>query len=374
MPEKILVVDDNMETRKMVSLVLRRSGYTVLDAEDGKEALAIAQKELPDLILLDIMMPDMDGLEVTRRLRAHAPTAHVPIIIFTAKAGLDDELKGFEAGADDYLTKLASPPELIARIRAVLARASKTLRGRMLAVLGARGGLGATTVALNLGVAVHQMAREEVIVAECRPGQGTIGLTLGYEQPQGLNKLLQSNPASLNAATVEAELLRHSSGIRLLPASYRPTDARYLMMTSAFKAVVTPLPQLARYTFLDLGPSLPPAALELLKLCDEMVILVDPVPLTITKTKALVEDMRAEGVRMNRIYFVLVNRGGSSLQLSWHQVEEQLGETLATVITPAAEMAFQAAQHRRPMITLQPESTTAQQFNQLAATVLGRAK
>ena len=105
--------------------MLQRQGYEISAASNGIQALAMAQSEHPDLILLDLMMPDIDGVEVTRRLRSNDATKDVPIIMFTAKTQVEDKILGFEAGADDYLTKPTQPRELFVHVKAVLSRTSK---------------------------------------------------------------------------------------------------------------------------------------------------------------------------------------------------------------------------------------------------------
>ncbi|RPI97270.1 MAG: response regulator, partial [Chloroflexi bacterium] len=125
MPEKILIVDDDVDTLRLVGLMLQRQGYQIVAANNGHQALTMAQSEKPDLILLDVMMPDMDGYEVTRRLRGSATTSSIPIIMFTAKSQVDDKVTGFDVGADDYLTKPTQPRELFAHVKAVLARGRK---------------------------------------------------------------------------------------------------------------------------------------------------------------------------------------------------------------------------------------------------------
>jgi DNA-binding response OmpR family regulator len=118
--ERILIVDDEAQSRKLIGLVLTRQGYKVEEAENGLEALDQAFARPPDLILLDLMMPNMDGIEVTQLLRADELTANIPIIMFTARGMVDDKVEGFEAGVDDYLTKPIHPAELTARIKSVL--------------------------------------------------------------------------------------------------------------------------------------------------------------------------------------------------------------------------------------------------------------
>ncbi|QPC82190.1 response regulator transcription factor [Phototrophicus methaneseepsis] len=119
---KILVVEDDRKTANLIRLYLQQSGYTVDVAADGNTALDIAHNWQPDLILLDLMLPEIDGLEVCRMLRM---TGSVPIIILTAKSTEDDVLRGLDLGADDYITKPFSPREVVARVRTVLRRSSK---------------------------------------------------------------------------------------------------------------------------------------------------------------------------------------------------------------------------------------------------------
>jgi DNA-binding response OmpR family regulator len=125
MAEKILIVDDDIDTLKLVGLMLQKQGFQIIAATDGIQGLAQADAEDPDLILLDVMMPEMDGYEVAKRLRANPKTANTPILMFTAKTQLDDKVTGFEAGADDYLTKPTHPTELTAHVKALLARSPK---------------------------------------------------------------------------------------------------------------------------------------------------------------------------------------------------------------------------------------------------------
>ena len=125
MPAKILIVDDDLQTLKLIGLMLERRGYEITAARDGRQALHKARTETPDLIILDMMMPDMTGYEVCQQLRSQPATRHLPVLMFTAKADVDTRVQGFEAGADDYLTKPIHPNELAARVDAALQRATE---------------------------------------------------------------------------------------------------------------------------------------------------------------------------------------------------------------------------------------------------------
>ncbi|NBZ86526.1 response regulator transcription factor [Stagnihabitans tardus] len=118
---KILLVDDDPRLRDLVRLALERAGFAVIAASDGRAALTQAAREAPDLVILDIGLPEMDGLETCRRLRAGS---EVPILFLTARDDEIDRVLGFEMGADDYVTKPFSPRELVARVKAILKRTS----------------------------------------------------------------------------------------------------------------------------------------------------------------------------------------------------------------------------------------------------------
>jgi len=122
MRDRILVVEDERDVRDMIRIHLKAAGFDVLEAHNGAEGLAIAKQDLPAVIILDLMMPEMSGVEVCRALRRNPTTSRIPILMLTAKSTEDDKVVGFECGADDYVTKPFSPRELVLRVRAVARR------------------------------------------------------------------------------------------------------------------------------------------------------------------------------------------------------------------------------------------------------------
>ncbi|RJO63266.1 MAG: DNA-binding response regulator [Myxococcales bacterium] len=122
MPKNILVVDDEEDILELVRYNLTKEGYSVAVCASGEEAIAAAKSNLPDLIVLDLMLPGVDGFEVCKQLRAYPKTAHLPIVMLTAKGEDADIVLGLELGADDYITKPFSPRVLVARIRSILRR------------------------------------------------------------------------------------------------------------------------------------------------------------------------------------------------------------------------------------------------------------
>ena len=124
---KVLIVDDEKNIAEAVTYNLEKEGYRALVAYDGAEALVLARRELPDAILLDWMLPEIEGLEVCRTLKHDQKTAHIPIIMLTVKSEVTDKVLGLEMGADDYVTKPFSPRELVARVKALLRRSTQPM-------------------------------------------------------------------------------------------------------------------------------------------------------------------------------------------------------------------------------------------------------
>ncbi len=125
MKEKILIVEDDKDISKMVDYNLKKEGYRTISARDGEDAIEAAHSDRPDLILLDLMLPGIDGLEVCKQLKKESKTAGIPVIMVTAKSQESDKVVGLELGADDYVTKPFSVRELLARVKAVLRRAQE---------------------------------------------------------------------------------------------------------------------------------------------------------------------------------------------------------------------------------------------------------
>jgi pilus assembly protein CpaE len=378
--EKILIVDDDIETLKMVGLMLQKQGYQIVAASNGQQGLAQAESENPDLVVLDVMMPGMDGFEVAQRLRANPQTATIPILMFTAKNQPDDKLAGYEAGADDYLTKPVHATELHAHVKALLARAARGKTGAVplppeqraftIGILAARGGLGVSSVAVNLGLSLRDASKEEVIVAEIRPGMGTIGPDLGEDDPRALTTLLKTDLADINRQKASEALYPHSKGLRLLFGSIHPEDGILLNSTIPFEALISRLTYLARYLVLDLGPGLPAVSQKLITSCNQVLVVVEPVSNSVKHTKALLSGLADLGFDQRTIQVLIVNRIRSETSLNWSQVEEQLGRTPIGSISPAPEL-FSMAIHMKTTVTAcQPDSQTSQQFAKLATAIL----
>jgi CheY-like chemotaxis protein/MinD-like ATPase involved in chromosome partitioning or flagellar assembly len=387
MSEKILIIDDDVDTLRLVGLMLQRQGYQIIAASGGEQGLEKAFEERPNVILLDVMMPDMDGYEVARRLRKNPVTATTPILLFTAKTQLDDKVSGFEAGADDYLTKPTHPAELQAHIHALLARAQSkeaeqpeeneavpVQQGFVIGVLAARGGLGASTLACNLAAAFFARTQEDVILAELTPGQGTLGMDLGIPNTTGLKELLCGKPVEITREKVESLLVAHGSGLRLLLASENPRDVNLINQVDHFPVLVNSLGTLARFVVLDLGAALPPFVEKVLPLCTDRIVVLEGSPNVIAQSKLLIQELVALHIDPAAITVVLNNRIRTEAQMPWTEVQQVLGHPIAATLTPAPEMFLEATRMHTAAVLSQPANLTSQQVLKLADLIVEREK
>ena len=385
MAEKILIVDDDVDTLRLVGLMLQRQGYEISAASNGSQGLAKALEERPDLILLDVMMPDMDGYEVTRRLRKNPVTVAIPILMFTAKTQLDDKVTGFEVGADDYLTKPTHPTELQSHVKALLARAvhkepkdivtaSPEQHGYVIGVLSARGGLGVSSLAANLAAGIFTRTQSDVILAELTPGQGAFGINFDVPTQKGLTEILQGSVVEVTREKVQASLVPHTSGIKLFLASDNPRDITLTSQVANYEALVSRLSSLARFIVLDLGTGLPTFVQKILPICAERIIVMEGTPSTIQHTKMLIDNIVDMHIDRKSISVVLNNRQRSEAQMSWTQVQEKLGHSIASTLTPAPELFLQAERMQTPAVMCQPTNMTSQQFLKIADTLIEREK
>ena len=385
MAEKILIIDDDVDTLRLVGLMLQRQGYEIVAASNGSQGLAKALEEHPDLILLDVMMPDLDGYEVTRRLRKNPTTVAIPIMMFTAKTQLDDKVAGFEVGADDYLTKPTHPTELQSHVKALLARTvhktpaeTNTVmnekHGYVIGVLSARGGLGVSSIASNLAAGLFSRTQSDVILAELTPGQGTLGMDLGVPNPKGLTELLKGSVAEVTREKVQSSLVQHNSGLKLFLASENPSDVTLTSQVQNYEVVVARLAALARFIVLDLGTGLPAFVQKILPLCKERLIVVEGVPSSIQHSKLLIDNITNLQIDRKSISVILNNRLRSESQMAWTLVQEKLGHSISTTLTPAPEMFLQSVRMQTPAVMSHPTNMTSQQFLKIADTIIEREK
>ena len=380
MVDKVLIVDDDLETLRLVGLMLQRQGYEIVATSNSTQALAMARTEKPVVIILDIMMPDLDGYEVTRQLRKDPDTTNIPIILFTAKSQTEDKLVGYEAGADDYLTKPVHPAELITKIKKLMdlgrsRESASAIHGHVIGVLAAKGGSGVSSTAFNLALNYYNRTKDPVIAAELHPGQGTWGMELGFETTENLNHLLSLKPNEISIQKVEEELTQTTRGIKVLFASNEPKDMELINSGLQTVEVVIKLSHLGPTIILDLGTGFLSQFDRILSLCDEIVLLFEPNPLNAARTKKLLEMITQKGFGKSRFLTIIqVNRIVSAIQMSQTQISEFFKQKVDFMLPPFSEQAFYSFNKNIPLLEFSPSSLYNKQFDSFTDSIIKHIK
>jgi DNA-binding response OmpR family regulator len=280
MSAKILVVDDEPNVLRLIGYALQIEGYEIVTAETGVEALSKVETEGPDLVILDIMLPDLSGIEVCQQLRSKPETIDLPIIMLSARTQVPDRIKGLEAGADEYVTKPVDSDEMVARVAALLDRTQRlrqvqpVQRGKVLGFIGAKGGVGTTTVALNVASVLTRQGKS-VIAVELRPDYGTFSLQLRKVPDENLGTLPELDPERNNERELSKRLFSYQFGLRILFGPQKANEFKEIEPDQA-KAVIEGLADMADYTIIDLPCYASGAGQAAIRRCDFVALVVEP--------------------------------------------------------------------------------------------------
>lgn len=368
---KILVIDDDPDAALLARLTLEMEGHVVAIAGEGVDGLAQAATEPPDLVILDVMMPDMDGLEVCQRLRGQRATANLPVIMLSGKGQVVDKVRGLRAGADEYVTKPIDPAELLARVESLLIRSEARRRqapqGKLMAVLGAKGGVGATTVAINLGAALLQHGDRAVLI-EFQPYFGSVASMLGLSPPSSLAQFGRTSVEDITASDVERQMLYHGSGLRVLTAALSTAQGDCDPLDRAHaKAVLDRVVTLADWTMVDLPVQPTPASEAALERCNLVALITEADSLSLRCARNRLAWLEKNGIYGQLVGVVVVNRSPACMRMSIEDIEGMLGATVAAVVPPAAEVCVQALHEQRPLLAVAPDHYAASVFREMAA-------
>jgi DNA-binding response OmpR family regulator len=371
MTAKILIVDDEPTLLRLVGYALHKAGFEIVIAQQGEEALRKVQAEKPDLVILDVMLPGLSGIEICQRLRNQPQTAHLPILMLSARDQVKDKIEGLHAGADEYVTKPIDTDELAARVEALLERTRRLRamppekRGKILGFIGAKGGVGTTTVALNVAMALVQQ-RQAVIAAELRPYFGAFSLQLGRMLGATLGSLLDLEPEAIGERELALRLANHPSGLRLLLGPQHVAQYRELRPEQA-EAVLDGLRRLADYVVVDLPAYPSPANQAAARRCDVVTVVLEPIPSCVKAAQITLDLLKTWGVGGGLVQSVVVNRVSWTTPMSAEEITEQLGSEIVGSIPPAAEACFLAEKTSVPLVAALPESVASVNLRGLAA-------
>jgi CheY-like chemotaxis protein len=402
----ILVIDDDKDFRNMVKLMLTRLGHAPTMASHGEDALALAGNNTYDLVICDLMMPEVDGYEVTRRLRNNARTKQTPILFLTARSQPADREGAFAAGADGYLTKPFEPrdlsnkiSELLNRPRTVVPEAAPTAAavaasiaatmpepaaavmatiakppklpetaplpgprpsGRVVVFLGMRGGAGKTTLAVNFAGALARGGRR-VCLVDLSPSGAQVTLHLRLRPKVTWADL----PATINTDIIASAVTKHESGLFVLAAPAKPV--RTTLTEAAAQATITHLRTLFTDVVVDGAPWLDDATCAALGQSRRVLLVLNSDVTAVQTTLAALPVLTQLGIAEEQIK-VLLNHTSADSVVPHAAVEKALGRSIDAAI-PHDKAQVAALAQGVPLVLSQPSSTLVSAIANLAAKV-----
>ena len=371
--ERVLFVDDEGQIRKLVQTFLTKHGYVVATANDGFEALREIKRQKPHLVITDVSMPNLNGLELCRRLRSEAATARLPVIMLSARKQADDILAGYAQGADEYVAKpvelavLAAKVELLLRrVRAAdVASGAPVTQGRVCVVLHGKGGVGATTLAVNGALALASTMIYRVSVLDLSLEFANAGMLMDLKPNQTLADLSSVRIEDMGEDLFELFVSRHASGVRLVTGSERPEHAE-LVTVPAVHHAIDRLKATSDYVLVDTAATFTQHTLAAIDSADLLAVVTSAHLASLKSANDLLSVFDKLGIPKAKTLLVLNRITEAGLQTD--QVTRFFGRK-PDVIIPFAASFDDAADSGKPLVSSTPSNVGAMSVRDLAAQI-----
>ena len=361
MTGKVLVVDDDASVQRLLQYTLKQEGYEVLLAADGAEGFHLWQSEAPALVLLDVLLPKLDGYQVATKIRSdESPETHVPIIMLTSERDVEQKVRALRSGADDYLIKPFHPAELIARIRSLLSRFAprETLvgrppMGRLMVFYGAKGGVGTTTIAINAAIALHRELGRKVCLVDgnLQFGDHRVFLDLGLDRKSVVDVVTAPN---IDPELVRQVLQKHDSGIDLLLAPPAPEMAE-LVTPDHMPAILEILRHEYDYVVVDVDKQLDEVTLRMLDAADRVFVVMTADLSCLKNVRLVLETIGHLGYEQEKVALVL-NRSNAFTGINVKAAEQALRRPIAYQIINEYRGAISALNTGAPVMYTKADS------------------
>jgi pilus assembly protein CpaE len=358
---RILFIDDDTINHQLVAKALQPLGHQITFAEDGTSGLAQARTLKPDLIITDVVMPDINGYEVTRQLRRDKQFAATPVLVLTAQSGLQDKLQAFESGADDYLSKPFEPAELVARVSALLRRvemlppAAPQEAGQiaqMIAVHSLRGGTGASTLAVNLALSLSNLWGRTILL-DLTMTAGQVALMLNMNLRRTWVDIARFKAGEVDMDSLQSVISRHDSGLSFIAAPTFPDEGEFLRGDN-LATVLSLLKKQYDYIIADLPHDFSEVALTALDAADLILMVGTPDMASIRATAAALDSYTKLGYPKEKIR-PLLNAIFPRSSLSREKIEAAMGMDFVASIPHVPDVVVEAINLGRPLVHEKPQ-------------------
>ena len=378
---KVLVVDDDLNIQRVLVFTLKQEGFEVHVAADGQAGVEMAASLDPDLILMDVAMPTMDGYAATQQIRANESGTRVPIIMLTAEADVEQRVKGLRAGADDDIVKPFHPLELMARIKALLARSGggpakkaateQSTLGRLVCFYGAKGGVGTTTLAINTAIALARQKRRVALMdANLQLGDERVFLDLSLDSPSIVNAISEPD---LDAELMKKLMTRHHTGIELLLAPPNPEQAdivveRQRAQPESLSNILRLLRHAYDYTLVDMAKTIDDFNLQLFDEADIIYVVMTADLSCLKNVRLVLETMDSLGYERGKAQLVL-NRSNAYTGINVDNAESALGRKIDHQVINEYRGAISALNSGEPFMSSRPDGPLGQNVARFASEI-----
>jgi len=375
---KVLVVDDDLNIQRVLVFTLKQEGYVVHVASDGQAGVEMAASIAPDLILMDVAMPKLDGYAATQQIRAAEKGPRVPIIMLTAEADVEQRVRGLRAGADDDIVKPFHPLELIARIKALLARAGggqqkksteRATLGRLACFYPAKGGVGTTTIAINTAIALAMRLKRKTALfdANLQFGDMRVFLDLSLNSSSVANAITEPD---LDGELLKKLLVSHHSGTELLLAPPNPESAdivaeRQRTDPGSLSNILALLRRAHDYTLVDMAKTIDDFNLQLFDEADLIFVVMTADLSCLKNVRLVLQTMDSLGYEPGKIQLVL-NRSNAYTGINVDNAESALGRKIDYQIINEYRGAIGALNSGEPFMSSRPDGPLGQSVSKFA--------
>ena len=361
---RVLLIDDEQFYYKLIQKKLKESDYELEYAKSSSEGLAKITSFDPELLIVDLMLPDMDGFQILERLRRDTKFSTVPVIVITAKDQLDEKLKAFELGADDYLVKPFQPEELVARMGILIRRgraaqsaqtksAEKAKDASLYVVHSLRGGLGCSSIVVNLGFAFDKLWGKTTLLVDGVLTAGQIALMLDAKSNATWENLVGINDETLDDGVVSEMMCEHKSGIRYL-ASPRFPIAADTFSTEILKLFVDKLRAQNDFIIVDTSHDFSDMTINMLSMSNSILLIMAPEMASLRSTISALEIYDRLGISVEKVKIVL-NNNSSNPAIKQAQLEKVLKRPIDFVLPYEAGEVSRALNFGQPFILTNPD-------------------
>lgn len=366
---RILFVDDEEQIRKLMTTFLTRQGYEVATATDGYEALKSVRSRAPSLVITDVTMPNMNGFELTRRLRADHRTARIPVLMLSARKQADDVLTGYAEGADEYVAKPVEMAVLGAKIDVLLKRmkamAGDTVkrRGRVVLFGHGKGGAGTTTLAVNAAASLAETKLYRVGLLDLNLEFGNAHMHLDLHPAQTLSHLAHVDPTQLDDEMFSRLLTLDKSGIQLVQGADAPENAE-LVTVPLVQQGIDRLRAATDYVIVDTPATFTQQTLAALDASDAVVIVAQPNIPSLKAGKDWLDVLEKLSYPRERTMLVINRTSQTGLEAD--QVARFFNRK-PDLVVPFTPMFEDSADRGRPLVILRPDNAATKVLKDLAA-------